>query len=126
MENNIEKDIKTVEERVETLNRHIKNYEKIDCKTEVYQGLIKERSALENILELVKDKTIHLSDEEYRQVIENAQKDIKQKYEDKIKNKIEEVEDVLDMCKADGNVARYKMQQLEEEIEDLEELLEDK
>ena len=126
MENNIEKDIKTVEERVETLNRHIKNYEKIDCKTEVYQGLIKERSALENILELVKDKTIHLSDEEYRQVIENEKKDIKQKYEDKIKNKIEEVEDVLDMCKADGNVARYKMQQLEEEIEDLEELLEDK
>lgn len=125
MENNIE-DIKIVESRVETLNRHIKNYEKIDCKTEVYQGLIKERSALENILELVKGKTIHLSDEEYRQVIENAQKDIKQKYEDKIKNKIEEVEDVLDMCKADGNVARYKIKQLEEEIEDLEELLEDK
>lgn len=117
MSNNIEEDIKIVEELLKDFN----------CKETEYTILFKEKAqSISNVLELVKDKTIHLSDEEYRQVIENAQKDIKQKYEDKIKNKIEEVEDVLDMCKADGNVARYKMKQLGEEIEDLQELLEDK
>lgn len=109
MSNNIEEDIKIVSNLTE-------NFENSEI-------TLREKQAIENILDLVKDKTIHLSDKEYRQVIENAQKDIKQKYEDKIKNKIEEVEDVLDMCRTDGNVARYKMKLLEEEIENLKELL---
>lgn len=54
MENNIEEDIKIVEERIETLNKHISNYEKIDCKTSIYQELVKERDAIENILNAYK------------------------------------------------------------------------
>ena len=88
MENNIEEDIKILEKFKsikilygKTFVMHIEQLEKI-------------QNALSNILNLIKGKTIHLSDEEYRKVIENAKKDIKQKYEDKIKHKIEEVEDV--------------------------------
>lgn len=34
---------------------------------------------------------IHLTDEEYRKVIDNAQRDIEEKWKDKIRAKIEEV-----------------------------------
>ena len=43
-------DMKILEERVTTLKRHIKNYEESDCKTNVYQQLVKECRALENLL----------------------------------------------------------------------------
>lgn len=50
MSNNIEKDIEIVEEKIKGLNIHIKNYEKIDCKTSIYQKIVEEKQALENIL----------------------------------------------------------------------------
>ncbi len=78
--NNIDKDIEIVESRLNTLNKHITNYERIDCKTEIYQNLVREKQATENILNRLKEydsKIIHLSDEEYRKVIDNAQSDLK-------------------------------------------------
>lgn len=46
----MEEDIKILEERVITLKRHIKNYEESNCKTNIYQQLIKECQALENLI----------------------------------------------------------------------------
>ena len=51
------------------------------------------------IVDDINKKIIHLSDEEYRKVIENAQKDIKQKYEDKIKEQIEWLEKDIERTK---------------------------
>ena len=45
------------------------------------------------------------------------------KVTDKLKEKIELVEDVIDLCKADGKIAKYKIEQLEQEKEDLQEIL---
>ena len=46
----MEEDIKILEEKVITLKRHIKNYEESDCKTNIYQQLIKECQAIENLI----------------------------------------------------------------------------
>lgn len=46
-------DIKILDDRVTTLKRHIKNYEESDCKTNVYQQLVKECNATENLLERI-------------------------------------------------------------------------
>ena len=43
-------DIEELEARVTTLKRHIKNYEENDCLTDVYQQLVKECRAIENLL----------------------------------------------------------------------------
>lgn len=51
----MEEDLKILEERVTTLKRHIKNYEESDCKTNVYQQLVKECRALENLLTRYKE-----------------------------------------------------------------------
>ena len=48
-------DIEVLEERVTTLKRHIKNYEESDCRTNVYQQLVKECNAIENLLNRIKD-----------------------------------------------------------------------
>ena len=45
------------------------------------------------------------------------------KVTDKLKEDIELVEDVIDLCKVDGKIARYKIEQLEEEKGDLQEIL---
>lgn len=69
MMNNIE-DIKIVEERIETLNKHISNYEKSECRTSVYQELVKEKQAIENIL----NAYIHekVAKEEVEELLENS------------------------------------------------------
>ena len=41
-----------------------------------------------------------------------------------IEEKIEELEDLLDLCKTDGRVSKYKIKALEEEIEDIKKILE--
>jgi hypothetical protein len=51
----MEEDIKIIEDRVTTLKRHIKNYEESDCKTNVYQQLVKECKAIENLLKRYKE-----------------------------------------------------------------------
>lgn len=50
----MEEDIKILEERVTMLKRHIKNYEESDCKTNVYQQLVKECDATVNVLHELK------------------------------------------------------------------------
>lgn len=51
----MEEDIKILEERVIMLKRHIKNYEESDCKTNVYQQLIKECQAIETLIKEYKN-----------------------------------------------------------------------
>jgi DNA repair exonuclease SbcCD ATPase subunit len=46
----MEEDIKILEERITMLKRHIKYYEESDCLTDVYQQLVKECRAIENLL----------------------------------------------------------------------------
>ena len=41
----------------------------------------------------------------------------------KLEEDIELIEDVIDLCKTDGKIAKYKIKQLEEEKEDLQEIL---
>lgn len=52
--NNIDEDIKIVEEQLNTYKRHLKNYEKDDCLTSVYYELKKYAQSLENLLSRLK------------------------------------------------------------------------
>ena len=45
------------------------------------------------------------------------------KVTDKLKEKIEIVEMVIDLCNADGRIAKYKIEQQKEEKKDLQEIL---
>lgn len=62
--------------------------------------------------------------------IENMLNDIQQletkeqKIKKKLEEKIEMLEDVLDLCKTDGKIAKYKINDLKEEISDFKEILE--
>ena len=51
----LERNIKTVEERIKKLDRHIANYERNDCKTAVYQELVKELNAILNVVNELKE-----------------------------------------------------------------------
>lgn len=65
---------------------------------------------------------IHLTDEQYKTVIENAQNDINQKWIQKVKDKIEEYKKMLLSCNRFSDVDRIKA--INERILELEELLE--
>lgn len=54
MSNNIEENIRTIEEKIKELDAHIANYEKINCKTAVYYELVKERDATLNVVNELK------------------------------------------------------------------------
>lgn len=65
---------------------------------------------------------INLTDEQYNAVIENAQDDIKQKWVQKVKDKIEELEEQynvreLDFIKTTQDIRKIIIQSLEELIE---------
>ena len=47
-----------------------------------------------------------------------------QKIKKKLEEKIEMLEDVLDLCETDGKIAKYKIDNLKEEISDFKEILE--
>lgn len=72
-----------------------------------------QRVFFEEDLELIRDVLQELEQKE----------SILDKVTDKLKEKIELVEDVIDLCKADGKIAKYKIEQLEQEKEDLQEIL---
>lgn len=59
---------------------------------------------------------------EYIQYLEQKES-ILDKVTDKLKEKIELIEDVIYLCKTDGKIAKYKIEQLEEEKGDLQEIL---
>lgn len=50
----MEEDIKILEEKVIALERHIKIYEESDCRTAVYEELVKEKQATSNVLSRLK------------------------------------------------------------------------
>ena len=52
--------------------------------------------------------------------LEAERKEVIKKTEDKI----EELEDILELCETDGKIAKYKMENLKEQISDLKEILE--
>lgn len=85
----IDKSISKLKMKIEALSSHIDNYYKNDCETAICRELAEERDALIIVLselETYREKIIHLSDEEYRKVIDNAQKDIKSELEKQINN----------------------------------------
>ena len=65
---------------------------------------------------------IHLTDEQYKTVIENAQNDINQKWIQKVKDKIEEYKNMLKTCNKAKDIDRIKA--INERILELQELLE--
>lgn len=66
--------------------------------------------------------TIHLTEEQYKTVIENAQNDINQKLIQKVKDKIEGYKNMLKTCNKAKDIDRIKA--INERILELEELLE--
>jgi len=103
MSNNIEKDIKIVEEL-------LKEYDLLDYRFGQMLNF-EQTNAMENILDLVKGKIIHLSDEEYRQVIENVQKEINNRYMFE-KTAKEEVEELLE-----NSISKDKVKEKIDKIE---------
>lgn len=88
----LEEDIKIVEERIETLNKHIYNYEKSECRTSVYQELVKEKQAFENLLNACKKN---------------------QNIVDRINNKIKELQDTcaeIQGTEHEGETVLYLME----------------
>ena len=91
-------------ENIEKKKRMLKDF------SEKGQG---QRVFFEEDLELIRDILQHLEQKE----------SILDKVTDKLKEKIELIEDVIDLCKIDGKIAKYKIEQLEEEKGDLQEIL---
>ncbi len=88
----------------------------------VLEGYIKQ---LENEIDMYKDfkeiANMKMGDRNVIRAIKNYK--TLDKVTDKLKEKIELVEDVIDLCKIDGKIAKYKIEQLKEEKEDLQEIL---
>ena len=47
--------IKELQEKIKALDRHIENYEESDCKTKIYLQLVKEKEAIETVLQALKN-----------------------------------------------------------------------
>ena len=93
------------------------NKEEIENKKKMLRDFSEEgqgqRVFFEEDLKLIRDILKELEQKE----------SILDKVTDKLKEKIELVEDVIDLCKVDGKIAKYKIEQLEEEKGDLQEIL---
>lgn len=106
MSNNIEEIIKTLEEKIEILNKYILNYERIDYKLPILQELIKEKQTIENILNIHKN-----NQNKETNSIENTLKeyDIYQNMVDKIENNINiQKMTMIDSCAIDENREKSK------------------
>ena len=136
----LEEAIKELQEQIEMLNRHIKNYEKNDCKTNIYLQLVKEKQAIKTVLQALEntDKTItDDAEDEITRFKKVILKDYipKKKIEDK-KNKIHD--EYINILSEYGNVdtditfdipnknVRKHLDELVLEIMILQELLEEK
>ncbi len=102
---NCNPDIKTLSESIDILSD--------------YKKVLKENEELKSNNEKY---IIHLTNEQYKTVIENAQNDINQKWIQKIKDKIEEYKNMLKTCNKAKDIDRIKA--INERILELEELLE--
>ncbi len=52
----LEEAVELLQEQIEMLDRHIKNYEESNCKTNIYLQLVKEKQAIETVLQELKIK----------------------------------------------------------------------
>ena len=93
----LEEAVKELQERVKMLDRHIKNYEEIDCKTKIYLQLVKEKEATKTVLQALENYKTHHEKYMNGELFSAKQmKFIKKEYipkkkiEDKIKTTIEE------------------------------------
>lgn len=82
------------------------------------------RQAVDFINEYKDKKYLDVIREKVQANERNKQLETKQqKAVDKLEEKIEMLEDVLDLCNTDGRIAKYKIENLKEEIEDFKEIL---
>ena len=51
----LEEAIQELQEKIKALNTHIKNYEKSDCKTNIYLQLVKEKNAIKTVLQALEN-----------------------------------------------------------------------
>lgn len=79
--------------------------ENLEEKLSDYKRVLKENEELKSNNEKY---IIHLTDEQYRTVIDLAQNDINKQWIQKIKDKIEELEEELEIMKVDNMYGRYK------------------
>lgn len=89
--------------------------ENLEEKLSDYKRVLKENEELNKY-------TIHLTDEQYKTVIDLAQNDINQQWIQKVKDKIEEYKKMLLSCNGFSDVDRIKA--INERILELQELLE--
>ena len=61
----LEEAIKELQEKIETINTHLKNYEKDRCLTAVYENLKLEKEALETIINHLTKQKKRISDLEF-------------------------------------------------------------
>lgn len=109
------------------LRRKTKNYKEIsleDSKSvETLLNLIEKLQKENEELKSNNEKyIIHLTDGQYKTVIEIAQNDINQKWIQKVKDKIEEYKNMLKTCNKAKDIDRIKA--INERILELEELIE--
>lgn len=136
-ENSIKEDIKLLEEFSNenvlygsTVGMTLEKYKDLQLSTEHilsdYKRVLQENKYMHNELDKQQTKInkyakeneelksnnekyiIHLTDEQYKTVIENAQNDINQKLIQKVKDKIKELEEELEIMKVDNMYGRYK------------------
>ena len=114
-ENSTEEDIKLLEEFSNEnvlygsmVGMTLEKYKDLQLSTEHilsdYKRVLKENEELKSNNEKY---IIHLTDEQYKTVIENAQNDINQKWIQKVKDKIEEIDKIYnDIPEDEGNFAK--------------------
>ncbi len=105
---NLEEAINELRQRIEMLNRHIKNYEESTCKTKIYLQLVREKKAIEMVLQALDKEKYFNKIHEYHMKYNFIPKK-------KIKDKVEEMKNY-----------EYWSADREELITELQELLEDK
>lgn len=142
--NETNKNINILIQRKQLLERHIEHYKKYDCETFICQQLVEEKDAIENVLDelqittsnyklLIQDVSILAEnldlpedatiDEIYSKVKELKRKSaIKANIYNILSKRQQQLEKYIEV----GDVARCKVEMLEQEIQDLETLLEDK
>ena len=123
----LEEAIEELQEKIKSLDRHIKNYEKSDCKTKIYRQLVKEKEAIETILTELKklQKDNYRLDRENQLLFERQVNSIPKK---KIKDKLEELNEEFNNDNVDVNCSQDNYYELSDKYafaeEKIQELLE--
>lgn len=116
-ESNIEEDIKRCEQLIKPEHANW-----IGISNQLAITHVVER--IKELEEENKKYTVKLTDEEYRKAIENAQRDIKKQFEQKVKDKIKELENMLKKS-MEGKLQEYTVEEIIIKINMLNELLEE-